>query len=198
MRPAHERRRNYVTSSLTGGAHIQNDPCITIVIRWYVREYNDIIKWKHFPCYWPFVRGIHWSPMNSPHKCQCRGALMLSLICACTYDWVNNRAARWVETQSRPLWSHCNYHTRYTIYLFQWHNHQLSGPGRSVCNYKSGLGSIPFFQFNSNSNSVIFNYNSNSTTDNKFQFQFQFRRFQFQFQFREFQIPAISIPGMTS
>ena len=117
MRPAHEWRRNYVTSSLIGGAHTQNDPCITIVIRWYVREYNDIIKWKHFPCYWPFVRGINWSPMNSPHKCQCRGALMLSLICACTNDWVNNRAARWVETQSRPLWCHCNYHTRYTILL---------------------------------------------------------------------------------
>ena len=60
----------------------------------------------------------------------------------------------------------------------------------------SGLGSIPFFQFNSNSNSVIFNSNSNSnsTTHNKFQFQFQFQfqrfqfQFQFQFQFRRFQI----------
>ena len=63
----------------------------------------------------------------------------------------------------------------------------------------SGLGSIPFFQFNSNSNSVIFNSNSNSTTHNKFQFQFQFQfqRFQFQFQFQRFQIPAISIPAMT-
>ena len=48
----------------------------------------------------------------------------------------------------------------------------------------AGLGSIPFFQFNSNS--VI--SNSNSTTHKKFQFQFQFRRFQFQFQFRRFQI----------
>ena len=59
----------------------------------------------------------------------------------------------------------------------------------------AGLGSIPFFQFNSNSNSVIFNSNSNSTTHKKFQFQFQFQfqRFQFQFQFRRFQIPAISI-----
>ena len=46
----------------------------------------------------------------------------------------------------------------------------------------AGLGSIPFFQFNSNS--VIFNSNSNSTTHNKFQFQFQFQRFQFQFQFQ--------------
>ena len=66
-----------------------------------------------------------------------------------------------------------------------------------------GLGSIPFFQFNSNSNSVIFNSNSNSNsiTHNKFQFQFQFQfrrfQFQFQFQFRRFQIPAISILVMT-
>ena len=21
--------------------------------------HDDVIKWKHFPCYWPFVRGIH-------------------------------------------------------------------------------------------------------------------------------------------
>ena len=28
---------------------------------------DDVIKWKHFPRYWPFVRGIHRSPVNSPH-----------------------------------------------------------------------------------------------------------------------------------
>ena len=44
--------------------------------------HDDVIKWKHFPCYWPFVRGIHRSPVNSPHKGQWRGALMFSLICA--------------------------------------------------------------------------------------------------------------------
>ena len=30
--------------------------------------HDDVIKWKHFPRYWPFVRGIHLSPVNSPHK----------------------------------------------------------------------------------------------------------------------------------
>ena len=44
--------------------------------------HDDVIKWKHFPRYWPFVRGIHRSPVNSPHKGQCRGALMFTLICA--------------------------------------------------------------------------------------------------------------------
>ena len=48
-------------------------------------SHDDVIKWKHFPRYWPFVRGIHLSPVNSPQKGQWRGALMPSLICA----WIN-------------------------------------------------------------------------------------------------------------
>ena len=53
--------------------------------------HNDVIKWKHFPCYWPFVRGIiHRSPVNSPHKGQWRGAVIFSLICAQINGWVNN------------------------------------------------------------------------------------------------------------
>ena len=51
--------------------------------------HDEIIKWKHFPHYWAFVRGIHWSPVNSPHKGQWHGALMFSLIWAWTNSWVN-------------------------------------------------------------------------------------------------------------
>ena len=32
-----------------------------------VKDHYDVIKWKHFPRYWPFVRGIHRSPVDSPH-----------------------------------------------------------------------------------------------------------------------------------
>ena len=46
-----------------------------------------------FPCYWPFVRGIHRSPVNSPHKGQWCGALMFTLICARINGSVNNRDA---------------------------------------------------------------------------------------------------------
>ena len=53
----------------------------------------DIIKWKHFPHYWPFVWGIHWSPVNSSNKGQWHGALMFSLIRAGINGWVNNREA---------------------------------------------------------------------------------------------------------
>ena len=57
---------------------------------WIDSLHDDIIKWKHFPCYWPFVRRIHRSPVNSPHKGQWRRALMFSLICAWTNSWANH------------------------------------------------------------------------------------------------------------
>ena len=54
---------------------------------------DDVIKWKHFPRYWSFLWGIHWSPVDSPHKGQWRWALMFSLISAWINGWVNNREA---------------------------------------------------------------------------------------------------------
>ena len=53
--------------------------------------------WRHqmetFSASLAFVRGIHRSPVNSPHKGQWRGTLMFSLICAWTNGWVNNLEA---------------------------------------------------------------------------------------------------------
>ena len=54
------------------------------------QRHDDVIKWKHFPRYWPFVRRIHRSLINSPHKGQWRGALMFSSICAWINGWINN------------------------------------------------------------------------------------------------------------
>ena len=70
--------------------------------------HDDVIKWKHFPRYWPFVRGIHRSPVNSPHKGQWRGALMFSLICVWINAWVNNREAGDLRRYHTPLWRHRN------------------------------------------------------------------------------------------
>ena len=56
-------------------------------------SHDDVIKWKHFPHHWPFVRGRHRSPVNSPHKGQWRGALMFSLTYAWIKGWANNRGA---------------------------------------------------------------------------------------------------------
>ena len=65
--------------------------------------HDDVIKWKHFPRYWPFVRGIHRSPVNSPHKGQWRWR---------TFDvyfdlHLNKRLSKqswcwWFETLSSP------------------------------------------------------------------------------------------------
>ena len=61
--------------------------------------HDDVIKWKHFPRYWPFVRGIHRSPVNPSHKGQWRGALMFSLICTRINGWVNNGEADGLRRQ---------------------------------------------------------------------------------------------------
>ena len=71
---------------------------ITCPSPWYLllphkssfETHDDVIKWKHFPRYCPFVRG-HRSTVNSPHKGQWRGALMFCLICVWINVWVNNR-----------------------------------------------------------------------------------------------------------
>ena len=55
--------------------------------------HDDVINWKHFPLYWPFVKTIHRSPVDFPHKGQWGGALIFSLSCVETNDWANNRDA---------------------------------------------------------------------------------------------------------
>ena len=62
-------------------------------IKWCksVQNHGDVIKWKHFPRYWPFVRGIHRSPWDPRKKDQWRGTLMFSLIW--TNGCANNRDA---------------------------------------------------------------------------------------------------------
>ena len=73
--------------------------------------HDDVIKWKHFPRYWPFVRGIHRPPVNSPHEAQWRGALMFSLICVWKNGWVNNREAGDLK----------RYRAHYDVTVMDWH-----------------------------------------------------------------------------
>ena len=63
--------------------------------KWVSRAvtHDAVLKWKHFSCYWPFVRGIYRSPMNAPYKGQWRGDLILSLICVWINGWVNHHEA---------------------------------------------------------------------------------------------------------
>ena len=70
-------------------------------------NHDDVIKWKHFPHYWPFVRGIHRSPVNSPQRPVTRSFDV-------SFDLrLNKRLSKqpwcwWFETPTRSLWRHCN------------------------------------------------------------------------------------------
>ena len=55
-------KRNLVATSHVRHIDLLNDPY----------RHDDVINWKHFPCYWPFVRGIHRPPVNSPDEGQWR------------------------------------------------------------------------------------------------------------------------------
>ena len=102
--------------------------------------HDDVIKWRHFPRYWPFVRRIHRSPVNSPHKGQWRGALMFTLICARIKGRVNNCKAGdlrrnrahydvivmhyVIDENSDKIWNHtiypCEYVEKVLIYMDKW------------------------------------------------------------------------------
>ena len=64
---------------------------------WFLLRAGIKSWWRHqmetFPRYWPSVRRIHRSPVNSPYKGKWCGALMFSLICVWINGWVNNREA---------------------------------------------------------------------------------------------------------
>ena len=74
----------------------------------YTLLHDDVIKWKHFPRYLPFVRG------NSPVT----GGFPAQRPVTRSFDVFldlrrNKRLSKqlwgwWFETLSRPLWRHCN------------------------------------------------------------------------------------------
>ena len=102
--------------------------------------HDDVIKWKHFPRYWPFVRGIHRSPVNSPHKGQWRGALMFSLTCAWINGWVNNHEAGDLR-RHRAYYDVIVMANEKRCYIYPW--------DRSHVNWDMGLAmGIRFLSFN--------------------------------------------------
>ena len=88
-------KKNPVVWTCSSHRHLSDKfkiPCpIYVTLFTGARWHDDVIKWNHFLRYWPFVRGIHRSLVNSPHKGQWPGAVMFSLICVWINGWVNNR-----------------------------------------------------------------------------------------------------------
>ena len=103
-------------------------------------SHDDVIKRKHIPRYWSFVRGIHRSPVNSPHKDQWRGALMFSLICTWTNNSVNNRDAEDLR----------RYRTRYDVTVMEKQHLLLAGPNHTNLSHDKTLikhSQLTYFMF---------------------------------------------------
>ena len=71
----------------------------------YILEvhHDAIIKWKHLPCYWPFVQGIHQSLVNSPHQ-----GFHVSFDLSLNKGLSKQSRRWWFEMPSCSLWRHCN------------------------------------------------------------------------------------------
>ena len=85
--------------------------------------YDDVIKWKHFPRYWLFLREIYRSSVTSLHKGQWRGALMFYLICAWINRWVNNCEAGDLIRHR----THCDVIVMLWLLQWQWSKPDLHG-----------------------------------------------------------------------
>ena len=82
--------------------------------------HDDVIKWKHFPRYWSFVRGIHrsrWIPHTRNFDV--------------FFDLRLNKWGWWFETPSWSLWRQCNVSSlsctvNIMIFWFQYHESQIT------------------------------------------------------------------------
>ena len=70
--------------------------------------HDDVIKWKHLPRNWPFLRGIHRSPVNSPHKRPVTRSFDVYFDLRPNKRLSKQSWGWWIETPSRPFWRHRN------------------------------------------------------------------------------------------
>ena len=70
--------------------------------------HDDVIKWKHFPRYWPFVREIHRSPVNSPIQRPVTRSFDIFFDLRLNKRLSKQSWGWWFETPSWSLWRHCN------------------------------------------------------------------------------------------
>ena len=73
----------------------------TVITFTTVKLYHDhVIKWKHFPRYWPFMWGIPRVAGEVPAQRPVTRSFDVFSESKQSWGW-------WFETPSRSLWSHC-------------------------------------------------------------------------------------------
>ena len=70
--------------------------------------HDDIMKWKQFPGYWPFVWVIHRSPVNSPHKGPVTRSFDVFFDLRLYKRLSKQSICWWFEMPSCSLWHYCN------------------------------------------------------------------------------------------
>ena len=70
--------------------------------------HDDVIKWKHFPRYWPFVRGGEFTGPPSQRPVTRSFGVFFDLRPIKRFSKQSLRW--WFETPSGSLWRHCNGH----------------------------------------------------------------------------------------
>ena len=71
-----------------------------------ISDHDCVITWKHFLYYWPFVRGIQWSLLDSPHKGPSNAELRCFLCC-----WPEQALKQTVE-----------YLVKWDVMMLMWHH----------------------------------------------------------------------------
>ena len=95
------------------------DPSTHLSHRDHSAWHDDVIKWKHFPRYWPFVRGIHrsrWIPRTKASDAE---------LDVFFYLRANKRLSKqprgwWFETPSWSLWRQCNGYGLGQLFVSHW------------------------------------------------------------------------------
>ena len=86
---------------------------------WFISVHDDV---KLFPRYWLFVRGIHRSPVNSPHIGPITRSFDVFFDLHLNKRLNKQSRRRWFETPSRPLWLHCNEKRPQYVYVLRTSN----------------------------------------------------------------------------
>ena len=83
---------------------------VTSLIHWTVDKHDDAMTWKHFPHYWPFVRGIHLSG-GFPHKGPVMQSFVIFFVTKSVFprNKLLNRQSNWwqYEMPWPPNWCQC-------------------------------------------------------------------------------------------
>ena len=79
-----------------------------IILPFYIStNHNDVIKWNHFPRYWPFVRDFT-GPGELPAQRPVTRSFNVFFYLRLNKRLSKQRWGWWFETPSWSLWRHCN------------------------------------------------------------------------------------------